>query len=735
MTTMDTPLSRVLPANAKGRDLESELRRAFGIETVGDLLRHYPRRYLDWHEAGDLKKEPDGVEVSVLAEVIDIKDSVLRGGRGLSTVTARDSSGQIYRMSFWGAVKGGKRVVSPAAGLHRGEVAVFSGTVKRFRGEPQLERVEYEVLGSVADVDTVQGKMIPIYPATAGARGFAIRRAILTLLEIVTPDDPFPAWLLKERDLLDLPTALRWIHRPEDYGQVTAARKRLKWDEAFAVQLALLRRKRRADAVTARPRPRRPDGLLSTFDGALPYELTAGQRAVGEEIAADLGRSHPMHRLLQGEVGSGKTVVALRAMLQVVDAGGQAALLAPTEVLASQHYRGIRDLLGPLGRAGELDSAEQATAVALVTGSQGSKARKNALDAVASGEAGIVIGTHALLYDDVTFKDLALVVVDEQHRFGVRQRDALRAKAEGEPPHVLVMTATPIPRTVAMTVFGDLETSELTELPRGRSPIATHVVPTADQRWVDRMWARLREEVAKGHQAYVVCPRIGGDGAEDQVEAPPVLSEGGESSGRRPLALLEVAPMLQESELADLRVGILHGRLPADEKDRVMRDFAAAKLDVLISTTVIEVGVDVPNATVMVILDADRFGMSQLHQLRGRVGRGQAPGLCLLVSDAPPETPARARLDAVASTLDGFELARLDLTLRREGDVLGEAQSGRSRQLRMLSLVEDEPLIRQARLDASALLDQDPELARHPALAAAVDAIVADEQAEFLEKG
>lgn len=442
-----------------------------------------------------------------------------------------------------------------------------------------------------------------------------------------------------------------------------------------------------------------------------------------------------MHRLLQGEVGSGKTVVALRAMLQVVDAGGQAALLAPTEVLASQHYRGIRDLLGPLGRAGELDSAEQATAVALVTGSQGSKARKNALDAVASGEAGIVIGTHALLYDDVTFKDLALVVVDEQHRFGVRQRDALRAKAEGEPPHVLVMTATPIPRTVAMTVFGDLETSELTELPRGRSPIATHVVPTADQRWVDRMWARLREEVAKGHQAYVVCPRIGGDGAEDQVEAPPVLSEGGESSGRRPLALLEVAPMLQESELADLRVGILHGRLPADEKDRVMRDFAAAKLDVLISTTVIEVGVDVPNATVMVILDADRFGMSQLHQLRGRVGRGQAPGLCLLVSDAPPETPARARLDAVASTLDGFELARLDLTLRREGDVLGEAQSGRSRQLRMLSLVEDEPLIRQARLDASALLDQDPELARHPALAAAVDAIVADEQAEFLEKG
>jgi ATP-dependent DNA helicase RecG len=323
------------------------------------------------------------------------------------------------------------------------------------------------------------------------------------------------------------------------------------------------------------------------------------------------------------------------------------------------------------------------------------------------------------------------VVVDEQHRFGVEQRDALRAKAGDEkPPHVLVMTATPIPRTVAMTVFGDLETSELTELPRGRSPVATHVVQAGDERWMTRMWARLREEVAQGRQAYVVCPRIGGDAADE--DAPP--GSGDEERPRRPVALLEIAPELTAGPLEGLRVGILHGRLPADEKDRAMREFAAGRVDVLIATTVIEVGVDVPNATAMIILDADRFGISQLHQLRGRVGRGSAPAICLLVSDAMAETPARARLDAVASTLDGFVLARADLELRREGDVLGAAQSGRGRHLRLLSLVRDEELIGEARLAAIELLEGDPDLARHPLLAATVASIVDEERAEFLEK-
>jgi ATP-dependent DNA helicase RecG len=416
-------------------------------------------------------------------------------------------------------------------------------------------------------------------------------------------------------------------------------------------------------------------------------------------------------------------------MLQVVDSGGQAAMLAPTEVLAGQHYRNVLDLLGPMGRAGELDSAADATRVALVTGSMGAAAKRATLAEVASGSAGLVVGTHALLYEGVDFSDLGLIVVDEQHRFGVEQRDALRAKAD-QPPHVLVMTATPIPRTVAMTVYGDLEISTLSQLPRGRSPIASHVVPASEKpAFLDRAWRRLREEVAAGHQAYVVCPRIG-EVDSDGEEVP------SESEGRRPpLAVLEVTPLLAEGPLEGLRIGVLHGRLPADEKDSVMREFAAGKLDVLVATTVIEVGVDVPNATMMVVLDADRFGVSQLHQLRGRVGRGSAPGLCLLVTEAEAGTPTRERLDAVASTTDGFRLAELDLEQRREGDVLGAAQSGRRSHLRLLSLLRDADLIRDARTDALALIEADPDLTEHPALAATVAQFVDEERAEYLEKG
>jgi len=414
-----------------------------------------------------------------------------------------------------------------------------------------------------------------------------------------------------------------------------------------------------------------------------------------------------------------------------VDAGGQAALLAPTEVLAAQHARSMRAMLGPMGRAGELDGAEQATRVALLTGSLAAAPRRTALAEAASGEAGIVIGTHALLSEGVEFAELGLVVVDEQHRFGVEQRDVLRAKGGDRPPHVLVMTATPIPRTVAMTVFGDLETSALTELPAGRSPIASHVVPVADKpHFLDRAWQRVREEVAAGHQAYVVCPRIG------EASAPGEDAEAPDDDGRRaPVAVLDVGPMLAEGPLAGLRVGILHGRLHTDEKDAVMREFAAGRLDVLVATTVIEVGVDVPNATAMVVLDADRFGVSQLHQLRGRVGRGSAAGLCLLVTDAWGGSPARQRLDAVASTTDGFELARLDLEQRREGDVLGAAQSGRRSRLKLLSLLRDEDLIAAARDEATALVEADPDLSSHPALAATLEALVDAERAEYLEKG
>jgi len=466
-------------------------------------------------------------------------------------------------------------------------------------------------------------------------------------------------------------------------------------------------------------------------------------------VAAELAREHPMHRLLQGEVGSGKTVIAVRAMLQVIDAGGQAALLAPTEVLAQQHERSVSDLLGPLGQAGRLGAADTATRVALLTGSQGAAARRQALLDAASGAAGIVIGTHALLTEHVQFADLGLVVIDEQHRFGVEQRDALREKARGARPHVLVMTATPIPRTVAMTVYGDLDTSTLAELPAGRSPITTHVVPALEKpRYLERTWERIREEVANGGQAYVVCPRIGGEdtsppgGQMDGSSQPgPADADGttgadddDASPGRSPLAVLDVAPALAEGPLAGLRLQIMHGRLPSDEKEAAMRAFAGGSADVLVSTTVVEVGVDVPNATVMVIMDADRFGVSQLHQLRGRVGRGSKPGLCLLVTEAAEASKSRDRLDAVAATLDGFRLARLDLEQRREGDVLGEAQAGRKKSLKLLSVLTDEELIGHARQEATALVDGDPDLKAHPALATAIASILDEDRAEFLEK-
>jgi ATP-dependent DNA helicase RecG len=414
-------------------------------------------------------------------------------------------------------------------------------------------------------------------------------------------------------------------------------------------------------------------------------------------------------------------------------------------VLAQQHYRSVSDLLGPLGQAGTLDAADKSTRVALLTGALGAAGRREALLDAASGAAGIVIGTHALLEERVQFADLGLVVVDEQHRFGVEQRDILREKAQDGRPHVLVMTATPIPRTVAMTVYGDLDVSTLSELPAGRSSIATHVVPAADKpRYLERAWERVREEVGRGQQAYVVCPRIGGDeetaGQSDGDGIEPGEPDGSAqpglpgTPGRPPLAVLDLAPALEEGPLKGLRLGVLHGRLRPEDKDRIMRDFAAGNIDVLVATTVVEVGVDVPNATTMVVMDAERFGVSQLHQLRGRVGRGTVPGLCLLVTEAAEGSKSRERLEAVAATLDGFQLSRLDLEQRREGDVLGAAQAGRRSSLRLLTLLRDEELIGQARREATALVDRDPELDRHPGLAAAISELLGPDQAEFLEK-
>jgi ATP-dependent DNA helicase RecG len=609
--------------------------------------------------------------------------------------------------------------------LKPGTWGLFAGKVTEFRGQRQLNGPEYVLLDSTGteaddEMESFAGALIPVYPSAAKMPTWVIARCVRVVLDTVElPPDPMPAAIRAERKLVDLPTALREIHRPSSKEMLYIARRRLAWDEAFAIQLTLVRRKMEAAASPAKPRPAVKGGILDEFDAGLPFTLTDGQRQVGEEISRDLATPHPMHRLLQGEVGAGKTLVALRAMLQVVDDGGQTALLAPTEVLAAQHFRGIIRLL-PL---------EEQHRVTLLTGSLGAAAKRAAQAAITSGEASIVVGTHALLYEGVGFRDLGLIVVDEQHRFGVEQRDALRAKAE-QPPHVLVMTATPIPRTVAMTVYGDLETSTLAQLPSGRSPIATHVVPAAEKpAFLDRAWQRIVEEVGKGHQAYVVCPRIGDGESDDDADLP------GDDEKRPPIAVMEVAPLLAGGPLAGLRLSVLHGRLPADEKDAIMREFAAGRLDVLVATTVIEVGVDVPNATVMAILDAERFGMSQLHQLRGRVGRGSAPGLCLLVTEALAESPSRERLDAVASTLDGFQLAELDLEQRREGDVLGAAQSGRRSHLRLLSLLRDREMIGEARASAEELLSGDPALERHPLLAEAIGRLVSEERAEYLQKG
>jgi ATP-dependent DNA helicase RecG len=724
VSTVDAPLSKVVGAKTAKAFADH-----LDLYTAGDLLYHFPRRYDERGEHTDLRALTVGDQVTVLAQVQATSVRPMRTRRGsLLEVLLGDGAGGVVMCTFFNQTWRQRD-------LRPGRWGLFAGKVTDFRGKRQLNGPDYVLLSDDAEASTEEveefaGALIPVYPAAAAVPTWTIARTVRVVLDTFeAPVDPLPATLRAERDLIGLAAALRDIHRPTARDALTRARRRLKWDEAFAVQLTLVQRKVRAAAWPAVPRPRRSDGLLAEFDATLPYELTRGQRSVGAEIAEDLGQPHPMHRLLQGEVGSGKTLCALRAMLQVVDAGGQAAMLAPTEVLAAQHHRNLRDLLGPYARAGELDGAADGTRVALVTGSLGAAARRTATGEVASGEAGIVVGTHALLYEGVDFNDLGLIVVDEQHRFGVEQRDALRAKAD-QPPHVLVMTATPIPRTVAMTVFGDLEISTLSELPRGRSPIASHVVPTAEKpAYLDRAWQRVLEEVGNGHQVYVVCPRIGDTSSDEDGSAP------ADDAKRPPLAVLEVAPMLADGPLAGLRIGVLHGRLPADEKDRVMREFASGQLDVLVATTVVEVGVDVPNATMMVIMDADRFGVSQLHQLRGRVGRGSAPGLCLLVTDTMAGTAARDRLDAVAATLDGFRLAELDLEQRREGDVLGAAQSGRRSHLRLLSLLRDTDLIREARAAAIALIDADPELDEHPELAATVARFVDDERAEYLEKG
>ncbi|WP_366146371.1 ATP-dependent DNA helicase RecG [uncultured Pseudokineococcus sp.] len=756
-------------ARAVGAPTAKALSAHLHLETVGDLLRHYPRDRRRRGQLTDLRGLEVDEHVTVLARVATVSHRPMRQRSGwVVDVVVTDGTSRVP-LTFFPRHKGA--LAHLLREMVVGREGLFSGKVGRYREKLQLVHPEHHMTdegeGAVegAAMDAFLTGSLPIYPAAQGVQSWTVAKAVQLVLEVMTEadaPDPLPEAVRARHGFPSLLAALRSAHLPAQPEDEEAALERLRYEEAFVLQAELARRRLRAGAQTAVPRPALAEGgLLAAFDARLPFDLTDGQREVGEEIAADLARPHPMHRLLQGEVGSGKTVVALRAMLSVVDAGGQAALLAPTEVLAVQHHRSLTALLGDLAGAGRLGGADVATRVALLTGSQGARARRESLLEAASGQAGIVVGTHALLQDAVQFADLGLVVVDEQHRFGVEQRDALRAKASAV-PHLLVMTATPIPRTVAMTSFGDLETSVLQGLPAGRSPIATHVVPAEKEAWVARMWQRVREEVDAGRQAYVVCPTIGGEAADEgpggerapgkgstkgpatqgsatkgsSTEQPTGEGRGAADDERPLVSTAQMEEVLAaEPSLAGVRRGLLHGRMAPEDKDAAMRAFAAGDVDVLVATTVVEVGVDVPNATCMVVMDADRFGISQLHQLRGRVGRGGHAGRCFLVTPLPESSPAVGRLSAVAGTTDGFELAQVDLEVRGEGDVLGARQSGVRSSLRLLRVVRDADVIAEARADATAVLAGDPELAGHPALAGAIGELLRPQHEMFLERG
>ena len=723
MADLDSKLSSVV-----GDRTAKVLTDAFAIRTVGDLMRHYPRRYLVRGELSDISTLVEGDEVTILAEVLSSTNRPLRGRKGsIFEVVVTDGTDKLS-LTFFNQAWREKE-------LKVGRQGLFAGKVGIFNNKKQLSHPDYEMIPDGDDVDAAAssfaGKYLAVYPATAKMPSWKISQCVEMAVDSLDEvADYLPESIRTAHAYPTLQQALVQLHRPADLETAESARERLTFDEAFLLQSLLVLRRNALKKLNTLSRKVIKGGILQAFDESLPFELTGGQRHVCAEIEGDLAQAHPMHRLLQGEVGSGKTIVALRAMLAVVDSGGQAALLAPTEVLAAQHLRTIEKLLGPLAQGGMLGSDEKATQVTLITGSQNAAARKAALALAASGDAGIVIGTHALLGEKVEFKDLGLIVVDEQHRFGVEQRDALKEKAQ-KPPHLLVMTATPIPRTVAMTVFGDLDVSTLRELPLGRQPITTHVIAVMEKpTFLERAWARIREEVGQGHQAYVVAPRIA---AGNDENADIDFLFGSESSDIA--SVEELAPRLHGTDLAGLKVAMLHGRLSSEQKESTMQAFAAGEIDVLVSTTVIEVGVDVANATVMVIMDADRFGVSQLHQLRGRVGRGSSPGLCLLVTNSLAQTPARVRLDAVAATLDGFELSRIDLEQRREGDVLGASQSGTQSHLRLLRVLRDEELIESARKDAQELIATSLDLTSYPELKAELNAMARDIAVDYLDKG
>jgi ATP-dependent DNA helicase RecG len=697
----------LLPLTSLDRLLGDRTAKSFakhlGLKTVSDLLQHYPRRYSSRGELTPIVQLPIGEAVTVVAEIVDVRERFMSGRKG-SILEVRITDGEAkMSLSFFNQGWRQKDLKPGMRGLFAGKTSIFNNNIQLAHPDYELfpEELTDEAAKAWADLP------IPIYPASSSATTWAIGRAIGVVLDTLGElEDELPSEVVKAESILTLTEAMHQIHQPKVKEQWQAARDTLRVHEAFVLQASLLKRRAENAHQNSTPRVSKPAGVLERFDKALPFTLTDGQIKVGNEIAEDLGRAHPMNRLLQGEVGSGKTLVALRAMLAVADSDGQSALLAPTEVLASQHFESIAKTLG--------EDLTRELGLTLLTGQMNTADRKRSLLQIVSGKARIVVGTHALLGDKVEFYDLGLVVVDEQHRFGVDQRETLRLKGK-LPPHVLTMTATPIPRTVAVTVFGDLDISTLDQLPAGRKEIQSHVVRFEQAALVARTWSRIAEEVAAGRQAFVVCPRIDESESEegDDVDVEPGIPMAAAETIAKNLSAMPV--------FANVKIGLLHGRMSSEDKASTMAKFSAREIDVLVSTTVIEVGVDVPNATVMVVLDADRFGVSQLHQLRGRVGRGGHAGLCLLLTTAEEGSLALERVQAVASTLDGFRLSEIDLELRGEGDVLGANQSGTRSSLKLLRVIQDADLIGRMRVAAAELLNSDPTLDKHPVLADTLD--------------
>ena len=737
MSEQETPAAEEPLKKVLGR-VAGKLEKKFGLQTTLDLLYFFPRRY---HELGELTSFSQltlGEEQSVIAQIADSSRRRTRGGKWMLSLQLSDGE-NLMDAVFW--AKSQHLINWMSTQMQVGQTKLFSGRPSLYRGRLQLSHPSYqEVSDENLDVTSNQAAKVqaqrpePIYPAKVGLPTWTTQKAIAVVLDQLKfrpLPDPLPAEIRKEQGLLEINTALEQIHHPQTRADYQAARSRFRYEEAFVLQAALAERRQEL-AEDAPVLKELPGGFTERVAASLPFALTDFQQQALADIGERLQSPRPMNLLLQGDVGSGKTVVSLLAMLRAVDGGRQGIFMAPTEVLVHQHFSTLTGLLGEYAQPGGFTlRGTEGVPIYRLTSSMPTAEKNRTLDALKTGQPALIVGTHALLSQRVMLTSPGVVVIDEQHKFGVRQRDRLR-QAESGTPHLLVMTATPIPRSVAMTSFGDLDLLTLKGMPPGRTKVETFRVDTANRTWKARTWQRAAEEIAASRRVFVVCPAINpGSTSEDGAGG-----EEGEEA-RNPLANVSdtVSQLRSLAALKGIEIGVLHGQMSAEEKDQAMANFTAGRTPLLVATTVIEVGVDVPEATMMVILDADRFGLAQLHQLRGRIGRGKFGGVCLVWSRVQPDTLASRRLDAFTKTTDGFELAAFDLQLRESGNILGDSQSGSASSLKILDLLADEEVISQARKDAKHLVAGDPHLQQHQVLQQAITRRVSEEEQEFLERG